>query len=75
MLSEGTVRLHRKHGGWLAGAAMWLLLLTFNCSRSVYWGLRALPDRRGHTVERARHFRQVVQHFAEAWPTVTEQPG
>jgi len=75
MLSEGTVRLHRKHGGRLAAAAVWLLLLLFNCSRSVYWSLRALPDRRSLTVARAAHFRQIVRHFPSAWPAATGQPA
>ncbi|MEP4147474.1 MAG: glycosyltransferase family 2 protein [Halioglobus sp.] len=73
MLTEGTVRLHRKHGGYLAATAVWLLLLLFNFSRSVYWSLRALPDSRPHTAERAGHFRQVVRHFKRAWPAAPEQ--
>jgi GT2 family glycosyltransferase len=74
MLSEGTVRLHRKHGGRAAAALVWLLLLLFNVSRSVYWSLRALPDPSRSTVERAGHFRQVVRHFARAWRVAPEQP-
>ncbi|MEP0201333.1 MAG: glycosyltransferase family 2 protein [Halioglobus sp.] len=73
MLTEGTVRLHRKHGGYLAATAVWLLLLLFNFSRSVYWSIRALPDSRPYTAERAGHFRQVVRHFKRAWPSVPEQ--
>jgi len=73
MLTEGTVRLHRKHSGYLAATAVWLLLLLFNFSRSVYWSLRALPDSRPYTAERAGHFRRVVRHFKSAWPTVPEQ--
>lgn len=73
MLSEGTVRLHRKRGGYAAAAAVWLLLLLFNFSRSVYWSLRALPDSRRSTAERAGHFRQVVRHFMRAWPAAQEQ--
>jgi len=68
LLSEGTVRLHGKHGGLAAAVAMWLLLFAFNCSRSLYWSLRSLVDRRLEDTERARHFRQVVRHFARAWP-------
>jgi len=75
MLSEGTVRLHGKHGGALAAVAMWLLLLGFNCSRSLYWSLRALADRRREAAERAWHFRQVVRHFARAWPAAGGKPG
>jgi len=74
MLSEGTVRLHRKHGGRAAAALVWSLLLLFNVSRSVYWSLRALPDPSRSTTERAGHFRQVVRHFTRAWPVAPEQP-
>jgi len=75
LLSEGTVRLHGKHGGLPAAVAMWLLLFIFNCSRSLYWSLRSLVDRRLEGTERAHHFRQVVRHFARAWPTAGGQQG
>jgi len=70
MLSEGTVRLHGKRGGRSAAVGIWLLLLVFNCSRSVYWNLRAIADRRREVAERAQHFRRVVRHFARAWPAM-----
>ena len=73
LLSEGTVRLHGKQGGLPAAAAMWLLLLAFNCSRSMYWSLRALRASRREDTDRARHFRQVVRHFAHAWPAAGGQ--
>lgn len=73
MLSEGTVRLHRKHGGQAAATGVWLLLLTFNISRSVYWSLRALPDHSDSVVERADHFRRVVRNFSLAWPSSQER--
>ena len=68
MLSEGTVRLHRKHNGLLGGTCVWLLLLAFNITRSVYWSLRALSVRDSASSDRASHFRQVVMHFSQAWP-------
>jgi len=73
MLSEGTVRLHRKHGGRPAALSVWLLLLLFNTSRSAYWSLRAVADPSGATRSRAGHFRQVVRHFSRAWPATEEQ--
>ena len=73
MLSEGTVRLHRKHGGPVAAIGVWLLLLLFNLSRSLYWSLRSVPDQSDGTVARAEHFRSVVRHFSRAWPTPQEQ--
>ena len=71
MLTEGTIRLQRKHSGWLAASAMWSLLLFFNCSRSVYWSVRSLVDSAIVTSERAKHFRNVVRNFGRAWPYQT----
>lgn len=68
MLSEGTVRLHRKYGGFVAATSMWLLLLLFNFTRSIYWSLRALAGGNVDTVKRADHFRSIVRHFRQAWP-------
>lgn len=73
MLSEGTVRLHRKHGGRPAALSVWLLLLLFNTSRSAYWSLRAVVDRSCAARARAGHFREVVRHFGQAWPAAGEQ--
>lgn len=72
MLSEGTVRLHRKHGGPLRAAAVWLLLLIFNGSRSLFWSCRALLDSADATRTRARHFRRVFRDFNRAWPQPAE---
>jgi len=73
MLSEGTIRLHRKHGGLPAGATVWLLLLGFNCSRSIYWSVRALRRGQSEAATRAEHFRQVARNFLRAWPTDIRQ--
>jgi GT2 family glycosyltransferase len=75
MLSEGTVRLHRKHGGRPAALSVWLLLLLFNTSRSAYWSLRAIAQPGSSAPSRAGHFRQVVRHFGRAWPAPGEQPA
>jgi hypothetical protein len=66
MLSEATVRLHRKHGGIAAAAAAWSILLVFNASRFAYWSAKGLATRRRH--ERAAHFLGVLQGFRRAWP-------
>lgn len=67
MLTEGTVRLHRKHGGLLAGLACYGLLMVFNVSRALAWGAVSLA---GGTARRnrARHFFRVVADFRKAWP-------
>lgn len=66
MLSEATVRLHRKHGGILPAAAAWLILLAFNTSRYAYWSLKSIGQRK--RLERSGHFRGVVSGFHTAWP-------
>lgn len=68
LLTAGTVRLHRKHFGWLGGAACWLLLAGFNASRVLAWG--ALVPLKGQAArDRARHFLSVTRDQAQAWPT------
>lgn len=67
MLSEGTIRLHRKHGGLVAGIACYALLAVFNGARAVIWSILALGGKKA-TADRARHFRRVVASFAKAWP-------
>ena len=67
MLSEGTVRLHRKYFGWLGGAACWSLLWLFNASRAVgYSALGLFGSER--MSDSGRAFRRVTAEFAEAWP-------
>lgn len=67
MLSEGTVRLHRKHRGLLGGLACWLLLFGFNLSRAVIWSVLSLVQPQKRT-ETAKNFWLVVRHFGQAWP-------
>lgn len=66
MLSEATVRLHRKHGGIIPAAAAWAILLVFNTSRYAFWSLRGLMRSNGDS--RRAHFRGVVAGFNTAWP-------
>lgn len=66
MLSEATVRLHRKHGGVLPAAAAWAILLAFNTSRYGYWSLQSLLQRR--SLGRRKHFGGVVSAFHTTWP-------
>ncbi len=71
MLTEGTVRLHRKHGGLLAGMACWTMLAGFNLSRSVAWSLASLSGR-DRARERAKHFRRVVAASFQTWPEMAQ---
>lgn len=67
MLTAGTVRLHRKHGGILGGFSCWMMLFAFNLSRSVFWTLASVAGN-DRASERARHFRSVVAASAKTWP-------
>ncbi|MGB0505149.1 MAG: glycosyltransferase family 2 protein [Pikeienuella sp.] len=67
MLTEGTVRLHRKHFGLIGGLACWLLLGGFNLSRAVAWSLVSIIGG-ARAKERGRHFRRVISSFRQAWP-------
>ncbi|QYZ69222.1 glycosyltransferase family 2 protein [Neotabrizicola shimadae] len=66
-LTEGTVRLHRKHGGLAAGLAAYALLAVFNASRGALWAGLALARRPGAQA-RARHFARVIADYGQAWP-------
>lgn len=69
MLTEATVRLHRKNSGFFAAALVFILLAGFNVSRLVFWGLSAKITRRNSSAERMKHFVGVTRHIASAWPT------
>ncbi|WP_209426850.1 glycosyltransferase family 2 protein [Pararhodobacter sp. SW119] len=75
MLSEATVRLHRKHGGRAAAAAVFAILLFFNASRAVFWSVASALSRGARARERARHFRAVVGQTAQTWPRPAAGPG
>jgi GT2 family glycosyltransferase len=68
LLTNGTVRLHRKHGGLAAAALCWLLLLGFNASRALFWSLLATIMPSEARAARARHFQGVLGNYASAWP-------
>lgn len=75
MLTNGLVRYHVKHSGYLVAFAVWGLLLGFNLSRCLYWSLRALPGSKGQARDRRDHFRGVVREYAKAWPLRHEVSG
>jgi GT2 family glycosyltransferase len=67
LMTEGTTRLHRKHGGPLAGAACFVILAAHNASRAVFWTALGLAGKPA-ALARARHFRSVVADLPRAWP-------
>jgi GT2 family glycosyltransferase len=74
MLTEGTVRLHRKHFGVLGGLACWLLLAGFNLSRALAWTVLGLTGQEKPRA-RGRHFRRVVANMGKAWPPLVLSPA
>lgn len=68
MLTEATVRLHRKHSGIFTAFAVYLLLLLFNSSRYAYWAAVSTFGRAKCAKERSRHFKGVSFGFLKAWP-------
>jgi hypothetical protein len=69
MLTEGTIRLHRKHGGLAGGIACFGLLAVFNASRAVLWSAAALMRQPG-AAARAKHFFSVLGDFGQVWPQI-----
>lgn len=67
LLTQAKVRLHLKHGGRTAAAAVWMISVVFNASRAVLWSLRAMTGDI-HARDRARHFRGTTRNISDAWP-------
>jgi len=72
MLAQAKVRLHRKHGGIVPAAMVWLIAGFFNGSRAAFWSLRQLTGDE-HARARARHFLRVTADLSQAW--VRPTPG
>lgn len=64
MLSQATVRLHRKHSGITKALSVFLLLFIFNASRAIYWRL----FKASNSPKRYSHFYSVTKKFYQAWP-------
>ena len=72
LMTEGTTRLHRKHGGRLAGGACFAILVAHNASRAVFWTALSLA-RNPAAMARAQHFRSVVADLPRAWPALPDR--
>jgi GT2 family glycosyltransferase len=72
MMTKGTTRLHRKHGGFGAAVVCFVILSAHNVSRAVFWSAFTLLRRPGAR-ERAGHFWRVVGNLPEAWPAIPSQ--
>ena len=73
MLTEALCRLQAKHRGMLAAAAMWTLLLVFNVTRTLAYGLLGLLPGRAADRERAEHFLGVVRGMAGLVPRLARR--
>ncbi|MBV5326781.1 MAG: glycosyltransferase family 2 protein [Chlorobium sp.] len=66
MLTAATVRLHRKYGGIPAALMVYFVLMLFNVSRLLMWGLYSLKSKNFSC--KAKHFRNVVKSHRACWP-------
>jgi GT2 family glycosyltransferase len=71
LLTEGTTRLHRKHGGRAAGIACFAILAAHNITRAAFWSVPAAFGRHGARA-RATHFVRVAADLPRAWPRPRE---
>jgi GT2 family glycosyltransferase len=70
LLTEGTTRLHRKHGGLAAGLACFAILAAHNLTRAAFWSVPAAFTQGART--RAAHFARVTADLPRAWPRLKE---
>jgi GT2 family glycosyltransferase len=70
LLTEGTTRLHRKHGGLAAGLACFAILAAHNLTRAAFWSVPAAFTQRARA--RAAHFARVTADLPCAWPRLKE---
>lgn len=68
MLTNATVRLHRKHKGTVSAILVFLHLLIFNASRGIFWAILNALNPTKERSNRADHFASVVRHYRDAWP-------
>lgn len=68
MLTDGLIRLHRKHGGVVAAVLAWIILASFQVTRWAYWCLVAVVKRGTAASQRRDHFGSVVRDFVSLWP-------
>ena len=72
MLTEGTTRLHLKHGSHAAAVACFTILALHNITRAAFWCVASVAGRPG-AIARTRHFARVVAELPQAWPSMPER--
>lgn len=68
MLSDGLIRLHRKHGGRFAAMIAWCILAGFQFTRWLYWAAVSFVKRAVEPRQRRDHFFGVLRQFPTLWP-------
>lgn len=68
MLSRGLLQVHYKHGGPVPTAIAWMILASFNVSRSIFWSIMAAFSHADYAIQRRSHFVGVVKEFTSIWP-------
>ncbi|WP_428515097.1 glycosyltransferase family 2 protein [Roseovarius sp.] len=71
MLSEAIIRLHRKHSGYASAIVAFLIILSFNGSRAVFWSIASIRASNSRARERAHHFREVFGQSLNTWPSTS----
>ncbi|MEE9129311.1 MAG: glycosyltransferase [Phycisphaerales bacterium] len=71
LLAEGLIRLHRKHGGVIAAAIAWTLLVSRHLIRAVALGAVSCFGRWSDAAARSKLHWATAGRFAEAWPRRT----
>ena len=66
MLTNATVRLHKKNSGTSAALIAFTILAAFNLSRAIFWTSASLFNKEAKS--RAKHFQKVVGCTSETWP-------
>lgn len=66
MLTDATIRLHRKHHGGFSATCAWIVLMFFNGSRFLFWKMCGLLTRKAAARDRAEHFRKVVAEMPKS---------
>ena len=60
LLTDATIKLHRKHYGKTSAVLAWLLLAVFNSSRYIFWKGCSVLTRKENARDRADHFLRVI---------------
>lgn len=69
MLTQATVRLHRKHKGLWSALLVFLILWLFNASRWGYWAVHSWLKGSYKAADRSQHFKNICRDYHTVWPS------